>query len=84
MAGLPKAIFTNFSIGGELTLSKVIDVRVGYDNQIRNFASADDNKGLSGLSGGVGLKFSDINFDYGYAEYGASIGLHRFTLGIDI
>lgn len=76
--------FANFSISGELTLSKVISARVGYDNQIRNFASADDSKGLSGLSGGVGLKFTDINFDYGYAEYGASIGLHRFSLAIEI
>ena len=76
--------FANFSIGGELYLSKFINLRVGYDNQIRNFASADDNKGLSGLSGGVGLKFESINFDYGYAEYGASIGLHRFTLSLDI
>lgn len=76
--------FANFSIGGELTLSKVISARVGYDNQIRNFASADQSKGLSGLSGGLGLKFTDINFDYGYAEYGASIGLHRFSLAIEI
>lgn len=76
--------FTNFSIGGELYLSKVINIRAGYDNQIRNFASTDENKGLSGLSVGIGLIFEDIIFDYGYAEYGASVGLHRFTLGIDI
>lgn len=76
--------FKNFAIGGELYLSKVINLRVGYDNQIRNFASSDENKGLSGLSGGIGLKFKDLDFDYGYAEYGASIGLHRFSLALDI
>lgn len=76
--------FKNFAIGGELYLSKVINLRAGYDNQIRNFASSDDNKGLSGLSGGLGIKFEDVNFDYGYAEYGASIGLHRFSLALEL
>ena len=74
----------NFSIGGELYLSKVINLRAGYDNQIRNYASADDNKGLSGLSGGIGIKFEEVNFDYGYAEYGASVGLHRFSLALEL
>ncbi|MCB0702434.1 MAG: PorV/PorQ family protein [Candidatus Kapaibacterium sp.] len=76
--------FKNFSIGGELYLSKVINLRAGYDNQIRNYASADDNKGLSGLSGGIGIKFEEVNFDYGYAEYGASVGLHRFSLALEL
>lgn len=76
--------FKNFAIGGELYLSKVINLRVGYDNQIRNFASADESKGLSGLSGGIGIKFEHLNFDYGYAEYGASIGLHRFSLSMEL
>jgi hypothetical protein len=76
--------FKNFAIGGELYLSKVINLRVGYDNQIRNFASADENKGLSGLSGGIGIKFENLDFDYGYAEYGASVGLHRFSLALEL
>ena len=76
--------FKNFAIGGELYLSKVINLRIGYDNQIRNFASADEKKGLSGLSGGIGLKFETLDFDYGYAEYGASIGIHRFSLALEI
>lgn len=76
--------FQNFSIGGELYLSDHINLRVGYDNQIRNFATSDENKGLSGLSGGLGLLFEDFNFDYAYSEYGGSIALHRFSLGLDI
>lgn len=76
--------FQSFSLGGELYLSDHINLRVGYDNQIRNFATSDENKGLSGLSGGVGLLFEDFNFDYAYSEYGGSIALHRFSLGLEL
>lgn len=75
--------FKNFSIGGELYISDNIRLRAGYDNQIRGFASSDENKGLAGLSGGLGLNFEDFNFDYAYAEYGASQGIHRFSLALD-
>lgn len=74
----------NFSIGGELYLGKYLQARVGYDNQVRKYVSPDSNKGLSGFSGGVGLKFESFILDYGLSQYGSAASIHRFSLGLGI
>ncbi len=76
--------FKSFSIGGELYVGKYIQVRLGYDNQVRTFTSATTDKGFTGFSGGLGVKTNDFNFDYGYSKYGASASLHRFSISLDI
>ena len=63
---------------------KVIQVRLGYDNQIRNLTSAETNKGLTGFSAGVGIVTEDFNFDYGYTGYGSSANLHRFSVSLNV
>ncbi len=74
----------NFAIAGELYLGKVIMVRLGYDNQVRQFSTPDFEKGLSGISAGVGIKGDNFTFDYGFARYGSAATLHRFSLAFDI
>ncbi len=76
--------FKHFSIGGELYIGKYVQLRLGYDNQVRNFTSADTDKGLTGFSGGLGIKTNDFNFDYGYSKYGAAASLHRFSIGLEL
>jgi hypothetical protein len=76
--------FKSFTVGGELYLGKVFQVRLGYDNQIRTLTSAESDKGLTGFSGGVGLVFEDYNFDYGFSRYGSSANLHRFSVSMNI
>lgn len=75
--------FLNFSLAGELYLGEYVQVRVGYDNQVRREIALENDKKLTGVTGGLGLKFKDFNFDYGLAIAGSSAILHRFTLGLD-
>ncbi len=74
----------NFAIAGELYLGKNIMVRLGYDNQIRQYSTPDFEKGLSGISAGLGIKGDNFTFDYGFARYGSAATLHRFSLAFDI
>ncbi len=74
----------SFAIAGELYLGKIIMVRLGYDNQVRQYSTPDFDKGLSGISAGVGIKGSNFTFDYGFARYGSAATLHRFSLAFDI
>ncbi len=76
--------FLNFSIGGEFSFGKVIQVRVGYDNAIRQNSAPDFDKKLSGFSGGVGMRLKDFNFDYGIAQVGAFAYFHRFSLAFGL
>lgn len=75
--------FLNFSIGGEFYFGKYVQVRLGYDNQIRRQTSAETNKKLSGFCGGLGIVTNSFTFDYAAAQVGASAMLHRFSLGLE-
>jgi len=75
--------FLNFSIAGELYLGEHVQARIGYDNQVRREIALDNDKKLTGITGGLGLKFKDFNFDYGISIAGSSAMMHRFTLGLD-
>lgn len=74
----------NFSIGGEFYLGDYIQLRLGYDNYVRSYTSAESDKGLSGLSAGLGIRTDVVNFDYGIARYGSAATLHRFSLAFDV
>ena len=76
--------FMNFSIAGELYVGNYVQARVGYNNQIRKETSPSTDRGLSGFSGGVGVKLKDFNIDYGAAQFGKSALLHRFSLSLDL
>src|SRR3989339_162895 len=76
--------FMNFSIAGELYVGKYVQARVGYNNQIRKETSPSTDRGLSGFSGGVGVKTNDFNIDYGAAQIGKSALLHRFSISLDL
>ena len=67
----------NFSFGGELNLSKVIRLRLGYDNEKRQELVIGSTAGLSGISLGVGLNISSYMFDYAYSSLGLIGGWHR-------
>jgi hypothetical protein len=75
--------FMNFSIAGEIYLGNYVQARVGYNNQIRKETSPSTDRGLSGFSGGVGVKTKDFNIDYGAAQIGKSALLHRISLSLD-
>jgi len=76
--------FLNFSIGGEIYFGKNVNVRIGYDNYIRQYAAPKNDKGMSGFSGGIGIITKYFNFDYALSQVGSGNLLNRFTITLDI
>lgn len=58
-------LFNHFSIGGELTLAKRIDLRFGYNAQKRRELQISSYQGTVGFSWGVGIKLNSFVIDYG-------------------
>ncbi len=69
-----------FSIGGEFTLSQLIRLRLGYENEINHDLNTGQGSGFPGVSMGFGLHWKDYRFDYGYSSYGDLGGTHRFGI----
>jgi hypothetical protein len=76
--------FLNFSVGGELYLGKVLQVRVGYDNTTRNTSTVNVATQLTGLSAGIGIDLPTLDFDYALSSLGASAPLHRISVALRI
>lgn len=72
--------FKAFTVGAEFTLSKVMKLRLGYDNERRTDFKIGTTAGIAGFNIGVGLKISDYQFDYGYSSLGLVGGLHRVSI----
>ncbi|MBU3698481.1 MAG: type IX secretion system protein PorQ [Candidatus Kapabacteria bacterium] len=75
---------SNFSVGGELYLGKVLQARLSYDNRLRNTSSVNIASQLSGLSAGVGLRLPSFSFDYAYSALGAAAVMHRLSLVVPL
>ncbi|MDP4280971.1 MAG: type IX secretion system protein PorQ [Bacteroidota bacterium] len=58
-------------IGGELTIAKVLSLRLGYNYGRRQELMLVDRAGLSGFSAGVGLRVKQFSFSYTHAAYQA-------------
>ena len=67
----------NFSAGAEFFLSKVITMRLGYDNQNRSDLTIGQSAGLAGISLGLGVVIKGYTFNYGYSSLGQIGGLNR-------
>ena len=54
--------FKAFSLGAEFTLSKVLRLRFGYDNEKRSDLKIGTSAGIAGFNAGLGAIISDYNF----------------------
>lgn len=72
--------FKAFSLGAEFTLSKVFNLRLGYDNERRKDLKIGDFSGLAGFNLGVGINISSYQFNYGFSSFGLMDGVHRISL----
>ncbi len=72
--------FKAFSVGAEFTLSKVLKLRLGYDNEKRSDLKIGAFAGLAGFNLGFGAKIAAYNFNYGFSSMGAIGTLHRIGL----
>jgi len=73
-------IARHFAVGGELLLSKNLNVRVGYNHLQRRELRLDNTSGGAGISFGVMLRISQFQLDYTYAGIHASGGANYFTV----
>ena len=76
--------FKAFTIGAEFTLSKVMKLRFGYDNERRSEFKIGTTAGIAGFNAGLGDKVSDYQFDYGYSSLGLVGGLHRIGISTSL
>lgn len=74
--------FKDFAIGGELSFSDNVAVRLGYSNEARQDLKLGTTLGISGFSTGIGIKFAGkYQFDYSLNSMGKVGSTHRFNLG---
>ncbi len=76
--------FKAFTVGAEFTLSKVMKLRLGYDNERRSEFKIGTTAGIAGFNAGLGVKISDYQFDYGYSSLGLAGGLHRIGISTSL
>ena len=76
--------FKAFTVGAEFTLSKVMKLRFGYDNERRSDFKIGTTAGIAGFNAGLGIKISDYQFDYGYSSLGLVGGLHRIGISTSL
>ena len=76
--------FKSFNLGAELTLSKVLKLRVGYDNQKRSDLKIGTTAGIAGFNFGIGASVSSYQFDYAYSSYGLVGALHRIGISTNL
>jgi hypothetical protein len=72
--------FRAFSVGGEFTLSKVIQFRFGYNNEQRKDLKIGTSSGLAGFSGGIGITVREYKVDYSLSSLGKIGNLHRISI----
>lgn len=66
----------SLSAGAEYVYSGIVALRLGYKLGF----GVTNLEGLKGLSGGIGLRYSNLNFDYAVVPYGDLGTTHRVTL----
>lgn len=76
--------FKAFSLGGEFFLSKVLTLRLGFENEKRSDLKIGSTAGLAGFNIGLGLKIKEYQFDYGYSSMGQIGALHRISVATNL
>ncbi len=74
--------FRSFTVGGEFTLSRVLQLRVGYDNEQRRDLVLGSTSGLTGFSIGLGVNVDRYRVDYALSSLGNIGSLHRVSISM--
>ena len=70
----------SFSVGGEFTLSSIVKLRVGYNNQRRQDMKLGSTAGLAGFSIGTGINVKGYRLDYAFNSLGSIGATHVINL----
>jgi hypothetical protein len=71
-------------LGAELTIAKVLAIRIGYNYQRRQELKLYDHPGLTGFSMGAGLRVKMFNLSYTRSSFTAGIPVNYITLGVNL
>jgi hypothetical protein len=69
-----------FALGGEFTPVDMLRIRVGYSTEGHDQHVDSDKDTLAGLSGGFGILYGKLRFDYAMSSMGELGLLNRFTI----
>jgi hypothetical protein len=72
--------FRPFTVGGEFTLSRYVQVRVGYNNELRTDLKTGTTAAMAGLSAGFGVQASGYSVDYALSSLGKIGTIHRISI----
>ncbi|MBU0476210.1 MAG: type IX secretion system protein PorQ [Bacteroidetes bacterium] len=72
--------FKFINVGIEFTMSKVIQLRFGYDNVKREEYKIASTSALGGFSFGLGIDVSDYDVDYSFSSMGSIGAAHRIGI----
>jgi hypothetical protein len=71
-------------LGAELTIAKVLAIRIGYNYQRRQELKLSGAAGLTGFSAGAGLRVKMFNLSYTRGSYTAGIARNYITIGVNL
>jgi hypothetical protein len=74
----------DFTIGGEFTLSRVLQLRFGYDNALRKDLKVGTTAGLAGFASGLGIAVGGYNVDYSITLLGPIGNFHRLSISTSL
>lgn len=74
----------SFALGGEISFSENVALRIGYSNEKRQDMKLGTSLGIAGFSGGLGIKFLDkYRLDYSLNSFGKVGSTHRVNVGME-
>lgn len=77
--------FKNVIVGGEFNINEYVDLRIGYNNQLRQDLKTGTSIGLAGFSAGLGIKYEGKYFlDYSFNSLGKIGTTHRVNIGFSL
>jgi hypothetical protein len=77
-------LFHHFTIGGELTIAKRIDLRFGYNALKRNELKVNSYLGTVGFSWGLGVRLNSFRIDFGRSTYHLHGSPNYFSLSTNL
>lgn len=73
-----------FAISAEFEMSRVITIRMGYDNKKRIDLSQNGSNGFGGIAFGIGIKVRSVRIDYTLGMMNVLGNIHNFGIVWDL
>ena len=84
VAKVADGVMRHIVLGAELTIAKVLAIRLGYNYQRRQELKLYNKAGLTGFTFGAGLRVKMFNLSYTRGSYTAGLANNYLTLGVNL